>query len=61
MVHVCYQWNEEYLENSKFRSLKLFTEYNYFISDDKNHDVLFVKSCFNMHWKHITNCGLYFN
>jgi hypothetical protein len=57
LVHVSYRWNEQYLLNPHCGVPKLLIEYHYYILDDPNHDVLFVKHFLNLHWKHLTNCG----
>jgi hypothetical protein len=61
LVHVSYRWNEQYLTIPHCGAPKLLTEYHYYISDDPNHDVLFVKHCFDLHWKHLTDRGLLYN
>jgi hypothetical protein len=61
LVHVSYRWNEEFLEDPNSGAPKLLTEYHYYILDDPNHDVLFVKHYFDLHWKHLTDRGLFYN
>ena len=60
-MHVSYRWNEQYLTNPHYGVLKLLTEYHYYISNDPNHDVFFVKHFFDLHWKHLTDRGLLYN
>jgi hypothetical protein len=49
LVHVSYRWNEEFLEDPNSGAPKLLTEYHYYILDDHNHNVLFMKHCFDLH------------
>jgi hypothetical protein len=61
LVYMSYRWNEEFVRDPQSRAQKLLTEYHYYISDDPNHDMLFVKHCFDLHWKHLTDRGLFYN
>jgi hypothetical protein len=46
LVHNCYRWNPTYIANKNCGENKLFTEYHYFISDDVEHDALFMQHYF---------------
>ena len=58
LVHICYRWNPVYLADRGSDAPKLLTEYHYYISDDQEHDTLFVQHCFALHWRHITDRGI---
>ena len=58
LVHICYRWNPCYLADPSSDAPKLLTEYHYYISDDAEHDTLFVQHCFALHWQHITDRGI---
>ncbi len=61
LVHICYKWNPNFVANPNCGEKKLLTKYHYYISDDNEHDTLFVQHCFQLHWSHLTIGGFYFN
>ena len=61
LVHVFYRWNEEYIQNPNSGASKLITEYHYYMSDDMNHDVLFVRHCFDLHWRNLRSRDLVYD
>lgn len=56
LVHITYQLNPTWnlLDPN---SLRLITEYHYYIFDDRRHNNLFVQHAFNLHWGHWTTNG----
>jgi hypothetical protein len=50
LVHICYRWNDAYIENPNSRAKKFIIEYHYYLSNDTEHDILFVQHCFELHW-----------
>lgn len=54
LVHICYKWNPNYVLGVENGEKKLLTEYHYYISEDNNHDPLFVQHYFALHWAHLT-------
>jgi len=48
--HICYQWNPTYLANPTSTQKKLIIEYHYYISNDNEHDMLFIQHYFELHW-----------
>lgn len=62
LVHICYRWNIDYIQNPNFFAKKLVIEYRYYISDDLEHDTLFVQHCdFKLHWAQLIERGFYYN
>jgi len=61
LVHICYRWNKDYLVNRYLNKEKLIIEYHYYLSNDNEHDTLFVQHCFELHWVHLMQCGLFPN
>ena len=58
LVHITYRVNPNY-NPSDSKSLRLNTDYHYYISDDRKHDNLFVQHCLKLHWQHLTSLGCY--
>lgn len=58
LVHITYRWNPNFIANPNFGEKKLLTEYHYYISDDTEHDTLFVQHCFELHWSHLVSRGI---
>jgi hypothetical protein len=57
LVVITYKYNPSYdpiLEKSK-----LLKEVHYFISDDKEHDMLYVQHCFMFFWEHTKQLGCF--
>lgn len=52
-MHICYRWNPNYVLGVENGEKKL-TKYHYYISEDNNHDTLFVQHYFTLHWAHLT-------
>ena len=50
LVHITYQVNSDWNPLDP-QSKRLHTDYNYYISDDRVHDSLFVQHCLTLHWK----------
>ena len=50
MVHVCYRHAQLDLDGvqSTVQARVIKKEYNFYISDDKEHDIHYVEHCFNM-------------
>jgi hypothetical protein len=61
LVHICYRWNDDYIDNPNSGAKKLITKYYYYLSNDTEHGILFVQHCFELHWANLTNYGLYYN
>jgi hypothetical protein len=61
LVHISHQWNSEYLKNPSLGAPKLVTEYYYYMSNDPNHGMLFVKHFYDLLWKHLTDRGVFYN
>jgi hypothetical protein len=61
LVHICYRWNPNYITSKNYGEIFLFIEYHYYISDDMEHDTLFVQHCFEFHWTHLTMHEIYPN
>jgi hypothetical protein len=53
--------NGNFVANPNCGEKKLLTKYHYYISDDNEHDTLFVQHCFQLHWSHLTIGGFYPN
>ncbi len=61
LVHIYYRWNPNFVANPNWGEKKLLTDYHYYISNDNEHDPLFVQHCFQLHWSHLTTRGFYLN
>ena len=48
MVHIIFRVNLEYGEDNM--QPRIIKEQYYWISDDSEHDTLFVQHCFRIHW-----------
>ena len=56
MVHITFRINPEYArDNTQPRIIK---EQHYWISDDPEHDTLYVQHCFGLHWRWLRAKGL---
>jgi hypothetical protein len=49
LVHICYRRNPDYADGGS--ELKILKDAHFYISDDKEHDTLFVQHCFHLHWR----------
>jgi hypothetical protein len=49
MVNICYQRNPLFVAGGE--ELKVIKDAHFYISDDKEHDTLFVQHCFLLHWR----------
>ena len=56
LVHITYQVNSDWNPLDP-QSKRLHTDYNYYISDDRVHDSLFVQHCLTLHWKALVSSG----
>jgi len=51
----------DYLVDPYLNKEKLIIEYHYYLSIDNEHDTLFVQHCFELHWVHLMQRGLFPN
>ena len=62
MVHVCYRHAQSELDHvestNEERTIK--KEYHFYISDDKEHDTLFVQHCFTIFFENLRSRGVKF-
>jgi hypothetical protein len=55
LVHLTYRLNPTH--NVAKPHTKFTKESHFYISDDREHDTLFVQHCMLMHWKHMIENG----
>lgn len=56
MVHITYRRNPDFVEDGDFP--KLIKAAHFWISDDREHDTLFVQFCFIQHWEWLQSQGV---
>jgi hypothetical protein len=57
LVHITYMWNPEYDE--QVPESRILKESHYYVSDEKEHDSLYVQHAFNLHWEFLKQKSLY--
>jgi hypothetical protein len=56
MVHITYHRNPDFVEGSD--ASPILKEGHFWISDDKDHDTVFVQFCFKQHWNWLQERGI---
>jgi hypothetical protein len=57
MVYICYWQNPLFIVGGD--KLKVIKDAHFFISDKKEHDILFVQHCFLLHWRWLQEEGIH--
>jgi hypothetical protein len=56
-VHICYMVNPNFGANPE--EPRILKDSHFYISDDNNHDTLFVQHCLIMHWQWLMSRGIH--
>jgi hypothetical protein len=57
LVHITYMWNPEYDE--QVPESRILKETHYYVSDEKEHDSLYVQHAFKLYWEFLKQKSLY--
>jgi hypothetical protein len=56
LVHIIFQVDQSNGKGNNDK--KIIKETHLYVSDDKDHDILFMQHCFLMHWDWLSSCGI---
>jgi hypothetical protein len=56
LVHITYQVNPDYTKDGN--EPRIIKESHFWVSNNKEHDTMFVQKCFKMHWKWLADGGV---